>query len=303
MLNDIHLMDCKIGMRQLSDNSAQIIIADPPYNIGKDFGNNSDKMSMPEYLLDCDIWIAECLRILKNNGTMFIYGFSEILAHIFVRINCNKRWLVWHYTNKNSANAGFWQRSHESIICMWKDDRIFNEDMVREPYTEGFVNGANGRIRPATKGRFSNSDKVTTYKVHENGALPRDVIKIPALSGALGSSERWFVCKTCNIVSNNIDLHKEHDIEKHPTQKPLAICDKLILSCMQKDGFVLVPFAGSGSECVAAKKNGLNFIGYELTKEYIDIAEARLKNPEKEFSKEEKDFQELPEETKETIFD
>ena len=79
MLNDIHLMDCKIGMRQLSDNSAQIIIADPPYNIGKDFGNNSDKMSMPEYLLDCDIWIAECLRILKNNGTGKDISFTGLL--------------------------------------------------------------------------------------------------------------------------------------------------------------------------------------------------------------------------------
>jgi len=63
----------------LESESAQIIIADPPYNIGKDFGNDSDKQPMDEYLLWCELWIKECLRILKPNGTMFIYGFSEIL--------------------------------------------------------------------------------------------------------------------------------------------------------------------------------------------------------------------------------
>ena len=63
----------------LPSDSAQIIIADPPYNIGKDFGNDSDKQPMDEYLKWCDIWIKECIRILKPNGTMFIQGFLIIL--------------------------------------------------------------------------------------------------------------------------------------------------------------------------------------------------------------------------------
>ena len=70
----------------LKSESAQIIIADPPYNIGKDFGNNSDKQPMDEYLVWCEQWIKECIRILKPNGTMFIYGFSEILAMIYSKI-------------------------------------------------------------------------------------------------------------------------------------------------------------------------------------------------------------------------
>jgi site-specific DNA-methyltransferase (adenine-specific) len=109
----------------LASNSAQIIIADPPYNIGKDFGNKSDKQPMDEYLDWCDKWIAECMRILKSNGTMFIYGFSENLALILARIplSINRRWIVWHYTNKTVPSLNFWQRSHESIIVLWKDDK------------------------------------------------------------------------------------------------------------------------------------------------------------------------------------
>jgi site-specific DNA-methyltransferase (adenine-specific) len=242
----------------LASNSAQIIIADPPYNIGKDFGNKSDKQPMDEYLEWCDKWIAECMRILKSNGTMFIYGFSENLALILARIplSINRRWIVWHYTNKTVPSLNFWQRSHESIIVLWKDDKMFHRDEVREAYTDGFLNGAAGKERTTTKGRFSKGEKTTTYTAHPDGALPRDVIKIPTLAGGSGMNER-------------VD---------HPTQKPLILCDKLIRSCMQTDGYVLIPFAGSGSECVAAKKLNLPFVGIELNSEYIKLIHERLKN-------------------------
>jgi site-specific DNA-methyltransferase (adenine-specific) len=252
--------DSLIILPTLSDNSAQIIIADPPYNIGKDFGNNSDKQPMDEYLNWSEKWIKECLRILKPNGTMFIYGFSEILALILSRVpyNINRRWIIWHYTNKNVASLHFWQRSHESILVLWKDDKVFHRDEIREAYTEGFLNGAAGKERKATKGRFSKGDKTTTYAAHPNGALPRDVIKIPALAGGAGMKERV----------------------NHPTQKPIALCEKLLRSCKQpnEEGFVLIPFAGSGSECVASKNLGLPFIGIELNQEYVKLINERL-NP------------------------
>ena len=191
--------DCIAGMKSMSDESVDIIICDPPYNIGKDFGNNSDKQTMDEYLEWCDQWIAECFRIIKPKGSVFIYGFSEILAFLRVRISHHVRWLVWHYTNKNTPTAKFWCRSHESILCCSKNSRPqFNRDDVREPYTEGFIKNAAGKTRKATKGRFSNGETETVYKAHANGALPRDVIKISALAGGAGKKER-------------VD---------HPTQKP-----------------------------------------------------------------------------------
>jgi site-specific DNA-methyltransferase (adenine-specific) len=252
--------DSLLILPTLKDNSAQIIIADPPYNIGKDFGNKSDKQPMEEYLKWSEKWIKECLRILKPNGTMFIYGFSEILALILSRVpyDVNRRWIIWHYTNKNVASLNFWQRSHESILVLWKEDKVFHRDDIREAYTEGFLNGAAGKERTATKGRFSKGEKTTTYTAHPNGALPRDVIKIPALAGGAGMKER-------------VD---------HPTQKPIALCEKLLRSCKQPntEGYVLVPFAGSGSECVAAKNLGMSFVGIELNETYIKLINERL-NP------------------------
>lgn len=85
--NVIYNEDCVLGMKKLPDECANIVIADPPYNIGKSFGllpdgqpNNSDKQEMKQYLNWCEEWINESLRVLKPDGTLYIYGFSEILA-------------------------------------------------------------------------------------------------------------------------------------------------------------------------------------------------------------------------------
>jgi len=280
-LNKIILGDALAELKKLPDESCDVVVVDPPYNIGKDFGNNIDKRELSEYVSWCKEWINECIRIMKPSGTMFIYGFSEILAYLSVEIPINKRWLIWHYTNKNVASLNFWQRSHEAIICAWKDKPFFNRDEVREPYTEGFLNGAAGKVRKGTIGRFSKNGIETVYKAHEGGALPRDVIKIPALAGGAGMIERWFLCKTCNDVFEPRELkkHEKHEIIKHPTQKPLEISRKLILSAMpKKEGIVLVPFVGTGSECVAAKELGQSYIGFEINPDYIRIAEKFLNN-------------------------
>ena len=132
---------------------------------------------------------------------------------------------------------------------------IFNRDSVREPYTDTFLKNAAGKVRKSTKGRFSNGETETTYNAHENGALPRDVIKISALAGGAGKKEGV----------------------NHPTQKPLALCERLINASKNKDSTLLVvPFAGSGSECVAAKKENINFIGFEINREYVDLCHKRL---------------------------
>lgn len=259
-INTIYNEDCIQGMKKIISNTVDIIICDPPYNIGKDFGNDSDKQDINTYLEWCDQWISECLRILKPNGTLYIYGFSETLAFVRTRLTCNVRWLVWHYTNKVVPSLNFWQRTHESILCCYKEKPVFNRDDVREPYTESFLKGAAGKVRKATKGRFSSGETETVYNAHENGALPRDVIKVPALAGGAGKKER-------------VD---------HPTQKPLALCETLIKACKNKEGdtLVVVPFAGSGSECVAAKKQLINYIGFEINDKYIELCNTRLQQLE-----------------------
>lgn len=275
------LSDCLAGMRRVANDSADLIIADPPYNIGKNFGNNQDRMALSDYIAWAGKWIGECRRILKSSGTMFIYGFPEILAHISVSLPIDRqRWLQWHYANKNMPNLHFWQRSHESILCIWKDKPLFNRDDVREPYSESFLKGSAGRKRPAGACRLGrNGGRETVYNAHEKGALPRDVICVRSLAGGASLKERSIFCRTCGFLIEPAKRreHRDHELIIHPTQKPRELTRKLVLSCRPKGSFnVLVPFCGSGSECAVVKSLGGHFISYELNEYYITLAQAVL---------------------------
>lgn len=265
----LKLMDCVAGMKEIADNSIDIIIADPPYNIGKDFGNGMGKMDLPSYIAWCMSWIIECKRVLKKTGTLYIYGYSEILSYLQVSINpietpkehLNVRWVIWHYTNKTSPGAQFWQRSHEAILVVTKTKKPqFNRDLIREPYSDSFKK-LSGKPRASTSGRFGES-KDTIYKAHDLGALPRDVIKdCPALAGGAGKKERV----------------------QHPTQKPLSICKKLLLASKQENECkVLVPFCGSGSEILACEMLDLDYISFETNETYYNLAKQRILEFKKE---------------------
>ena len=285
----LKLQDAIEGLKEIEDESVDCIIIDPPYNIGKDFGNNKRKQEINEYIEWCLQWYDECKRILKPSGSMFIYGFSEILAHISVNIDLEHRWLIWHYTNKTVPSLNYWQRSHESILAIWKDKskRMYNRDAVREPYTDQFVKGYSDgkRKRPATKGRFGNTE--TTYKVNEKGALPRDVIKISSLAG--GSGQRFYYNKIDDelltskqmkalLKQDNTDYKKE-DFLSHPTQKPIAITEKLLDSCVpEENAVVVIPFCGTGSECYVCEKRGYKWTSFEIYEDYFKMAKLLVKN-------------------------
>ena len=302
-INKIYNMDAIKGLKEIKSESVDIVLVDPPYNIGKDFGNNKYKKEISEYISWCNEWITECVRIMKPTGTMYIYGFSEILAHISVNLDLEHRWLIWHYTNKTVPSLNFWQRSHESILCAWKDKkkRIFNRDDVREPYTDKYVKDYHGKERKRTKskGRFTSkkSDaKDTVYTVNEKGALPRDVLKVSSLAGGAGRAERVFYCRKCGEAYHPKEMkhHKDHEIVekkadgsvkmvsailKHPTQKPQEVTNRLLKACMPKEGgVVVIPFVGSGGEVLTARKLGLNYIGFELNEEYFKLINFFIEN-------------------------
>ena len=282
ILNEIHHGDFLDLAKKLRGRKFDVVIADPPYNIGKDFGNGTDNRPLEDYLEWAQSWISLCLKHLTEAGVIYVYGFPEILARVAAQYPIeNQRWLVWHYTNKTVPGLKFWQRSHESILCLWNDARPnLQVDQIREEYTEHYKRCI-GRPRRETKCRYNQNGNGSIYNGHKNGALPRDVIKVPALAGGAGRSERWFLCRQCGgklFPPERLPEHDGHDILKHPTQKPMALTKRLLHSCINgQGGAVLVPFAGSGSECVVAKSMGVKFVASEINSEYVDFARKWLK--------------------------
>ena len=278
--NKIYNMDVLKFLKSFKEKDIfDLILIDPPYNIGKDFGNNNDKMEIADYINWSHKYINECLRLIKSSATIYIYGLPEILSHISVKYPIeNQRWLAWHYTNKTVPSSKFWQRSYESILCIWKDRKPrLNIDEIREEYTETFLNNSAGKIRNSKKCRYSKGDSTTTYQAHKNGALPRDVIKIPALAGGSGSKERVAYCKDCDklIIGKEKNNHINCNLIVHPTQKPIKLTEKLIKGSNPQN--VLIPFAGTGSECYVAKKMDIDFYATEINSEYVYLANNWIK--------------------------
>ena len=261
-----------------------VIIADPPYNIGKNFGNNKTKKKLEDYVSWSKKWIDRCLNLLKENGILYVYGFSEILAHIAVKYPIEKqKWMIWHYGSKVVPNMKFFQPSHESILALWSSSNKprLEIDQIRVPYAPGVENRA-GRIRKGSKGRFGTTDGY--YKPHPNGKMPMDVISAPALVAGRGTKEKWHYCKRCDKVFRSPEKENydclEEELITHPTQKPLDLSTTLIRSAIKDTdvGRVLIPFAGSGTECLAAHLLGHDYLGIEMNEDYVNLATKKIEN-------------------------
>ena len=134
-LGKLFLGDSLAWLKSLKSETVDLVFADPPYNINKADWDNFE--SHEHYVAWSRDWLKQAARVLKKDGTLYVCGFSEILADVKVAAmpffkGC--RWIVWHYKNKANL-GGDWGRSHESIVHFRKGkDFTFNIDEVRIPY-------------------------------------------------------------------------------------------------------------------------------------------------------------------------
>lgn len=251
--------DCIQGMKSLPDNSVDIIIADPPYNLSKSGewkwdnsvslsgmgGNwnitneNWDNMCFSDYFNFSISWLSEAKRILKQTGSMWIFGTYHNIG--VINVACQLLGIeiinevIWYKKNAFPNLSGRrLTASHETLL--W----VHSGGKKRNYYFD--------------------------YEYSKNGEFPGDDLKKPGKQ-----------MRTVWDLSNN----KQKDeliYGKHPTQKPIKILTRMIKLTSKKDDIMLTPFAGSGSECVAAKMTGRHYIGFELEEEYCKIAENRLRH-------------------------
>lgn len=248
----LYVGDSLHWLASLETASVDLVFADPPYNLGK--AEWDEFKSQDEYIDWSLEWIKEAARVLKDQGTLYICGFSEILADIrrpAARLFASCRWLVWHYKNKANLRND-WGRSHESILCFRKSkDFIFNVDDVRIPYGNHTLKYP---VHPqAESSQYGNGKKeCQPWEPHPLGAKPRDVFEIPVTSNGMGE-------KT-----------------PHPTQKPEELLRRILLASSNPGGLVIDPFAGSGTTLVCAEQLQRRWAGCDINPEYCSWAVARL---------------------------
>lgn len=249
---EIWLGDSIEWLRSLETASVDLVFADPPYNIKKAEWDTFD--SQQEYVSWSVRWIEQAARVLKPEGTLYVCGFSEILADLRLpasRFFKGCRWIVWHY--KNKANLGDdWGRSHESILHFRKSREFtFNVDDVRIPYGEHTLKyPAHPQAETSQYGKAANKDHI--WHPHPRGAKPKDVLEIPT---------------TCNGM---------HEKTPHPTQKPEELLRKIVLASSSPGDVVIDPFLGSGTTAVVAEQLKRQWKGCDLSSEFCQFAADRI---------------------------
>jgi DNA modification methylase len=246
-INSIHEGDCVELLRSLPDGSAQLIIADPPYNLGPRFGLAKEWIRDPSWLNWCSDWLAECQRVLADDGNLFIYGIHHYLCLLHVRLYemgmCYRRQIIWNYENGFTTYRRNLATHYEPILWFSKTaDSYFRE--IREPYK------STDRLRH----KITKNGKVWTPNPH--GRLAGDVWSFPTLAGRRFRDEKV----------------------NHPTQKPLALTDRIVTHFSQPGTLVVAPFAGSGTECLSALRNDRRYWGAEIKREYVVLARKRIQD-------------------------
>jgi site-specific DNA-methyltransferase (adenine-specific) len=232
----------------LSAASVDLVFADPPYNAGRESWDSFS--GEDEYLAWSSRWLAECARVLKPTGSMYVCGFSEQLADLKAitnRLFSGCRWLVWHYRNKGNLGRD-WGRAHESVLHLRHSQFALNIDEARVPYNAHTLRYPS---HPQAKSsQFGHRSYVWTP--HPLGAKPRDVLEIPTLTNGMPEKSA------------------------HPTQKPLELVRRLVAAASQPGDLVIDPFAGSGTTLVACEALGRRWLGCEIDLAYCRIIAARL---------------------------
>ena len=242
----IHLGDCIEGMSRLEAGQFNLIVADPPYNLNKDFGIWKEDDRRADWKQWSRDWLTAALRVLSDQGNIFVYGIHHhqcwIQCIMYELGYIYRRQIIWHYEN---GFAGYGSRSlsacYEPLLWFSKTKSyVFHE--IREPY----------KSQERLRHKITKNGKVWTP--HPDGRMAGDVWSFPVLAGRRFRDEK-------------VD---------HPTQKPLSISRRLVRHFSNPGDTVLVPFVGSGTECVAAAMEGRGHIGFELNRSYVELARRRL---------------------------
>lgn len=243
-INQIIPGDCLETMKNISDESVDLIVTDPPFNIGKNYNSYKDRMKKEEYIKWCEKWLTECIRILKPYGSLYLFNYPENNAYLMPFLDKSlvfKRWMTWHYPTNTGMSPTNYTRSQHSILFYTKTKKAtWNKTHIAEPYR----NPTDKRI-------------LDRIKNGSNGKTPYDVFHF-------------------NIVKN---VNK--DKTEHVCQLPIELVETFIKASSNEGDLVFDPFMGSGTVAVASKKLGRSYLGCEIDKYYCKIINERLAKVEK----------------------
>jgi site-specific DNA-methyltransferase (adenine-specific) len=241
--NKILCGDCIELLGAIHEPFADLVFADPPFNVGFRYDKYHDKLEKNNYLAWTRDWMMACVQVLKTHGSLYVAIADDYAAHIRIigeELGLSVRnWIIWHYTFGQQTTQKF-AKSHTHILYFVKDVKnfVFNDYAIRVP-----------------------SDRQMLY----NDARADDRGKIP--------SDTW----TC--YSRVCGTFKERE-GWHPCQMPELLLARVIMTSSNAGDLVLDPFSGSGTTAATAKLLGRDYCGIDISADYAANARLRLEQTE-----------------------
>lgn len=238
--NQILCGDCVEILRKAKEPFADLVFADPPFNIGYKYDKYQDEKASDHYLAWTRNWIGQCVRVLKPHGSIYIAIGDEYAAQIKLILEDEhklslRNWIIWHYTFGQQTKTKF-ARSHTHILYFVKDAKrfTFNDDVVRVI-----------------------SDRQKKYRdrrANPTGKIPDDVWNEYA--------------RICGTFAERTG---------HPCQMPESLLARIIRVSSNEGDWVLDPFCGSGVTAAVAHKLGRLYTTMDLSEDYVKAAKQRIK--------------------------
>ncbi len=232
--------DCITELKKVPKENIDLVVTDPPFNIGKKYNTYADNRSKEEYLNWCKKWLSECIRVLKDGAALYLFNYPENNAYLMPFLDEKmtfKRWMTWHYPTNVGMSPTNFTRSQRSILfyIKGKKPRTFNKNDIAEPYRNPTDKRIIERIKNGSKGK-----------------TPYDVFQFNLVK---------------NVNKDKID---------HPCQVPVSLLEIFIKASSNIGDLVLDPFGGSFSTAHACERLSRNSISIEIDEYYCKIGKNRL---------------------------
>lgn len=237
--------NCLDVLSQIPNESIDLIFADPPYNIGKKFGDFEDAWPSDEdYAAWCFQWLELCVNKLKPTGSIYVMTSTQAMPHLDLWLRKHIQILsriVWHYDSSGVQAKKYFGSLYEPIIFGVKDPKkyTFNAADIE-------VEARTGAVR-----------KLIDYR--KETPTPYKTTKVPG--------NTWYIPRV---------RYRMSEYEEHPSQKPEALLERIIKASSNVGDVVLDPFSGTFTTCAVAQKLGRRSIGIELHSEYVKTGIRRL---------------------------
>ena len=238
--NRIVCGDCIEVLGKVKVPFADLIFADPPFNIGYKYDKYHDKLARDRYIAWTKEWMSVCKKVLKPYGSFYVAIGDDYAANVKLIADdlglVMRNWIIWHYTFGQQTKDKF-ARAHTHIFYFVDDQKnfTFNDFAVRVP-----------------------SDRQLIYndkRANKVGKMPDDVwTEYSRVCGTFNERQGW-----------------------HPCQMPENLLKRIVAASSNAGDLVLDPFIGSGTTAVAAAQLGRDYMGIDISEEYVANTKARLK--------------------------